>query len=235
MQDSAAGGSENVVMNTSKSSPEKQMQAGMIVGGTNAGRTRGGRWIAMTAAAIVALGLLSGCRNHKPISSEPGPQAPTTDVNANKGFGDEKGASANPEERGDVKTSDDPGMSEIARELESKLHPIYFAFDRYELTQESRDTLTANAAVLRQEKYEKFDVWIEGHCDERGTNEYNLALGDRRARAARDFLVTSGVTSDRLTVISYGEEKPVATGHDEASWSQNRRDAFAVKGMGIGG
>ena len=125
------------------------------------------------------------------------------------------------------------GNCRAARKLEGDLRPVFFGFDKYDLSQESRDTLTANARLLRDSP--AFNIWIEGHCDERGTNEYNLALGDRRARAARDFLVAAGVAANRMTVISYGEEHPFAMGHDESAWSQNRRAHFKVKGRGIGG
>lgn len=129
---------------------------------------------------------------------------------------------ANATEPGDIE-------SDTAR-LERELNPVFFQFDKYDLSQESRDTLTRNAQALRDTP--GFNVVVEGHCDERGTNEYNLALGDRRARAARDFLVSSGIPASRFTIVSYGEERPFAYGHDESSWSQNRRAHFRVPELG---
>ena len=120
----------------------------------------------------------------------------------------------------------DLGEETPAQKLEKRLSPVFFQFDKYDLSQESRDTLTRNAQALRDAQ--GFNVIVEGHCDERGTNEYNLALGDRRARAARDFLVSSGIPASRFTIVSYGEERPFAYGHDESSWSQNRRVHFRV-------
>ena len=97
---------------------------------------------------------------------------------------------------------------------------VYFAFDKYELTPESRAILLAHAEKL---KGASVAVRLEGHADERGSREYNMALGEKRAKAVKDFLVLQGVSAASLETVSYGEERPVALGHDEASWSQNRR------------
>ena len=97
---------------------------------------------------------------------------------------------------------------------------VYFDFDQYSLTAESRAVLLAHADKL---KGASVAVRLEGHADERGSREYNMALGEKRANAVRDFLVTQGVSGSSLEVVSFGEEQPVATGSDEASWAQNRR------------
>lgn len=97
---------------------------------------------------------------------------------------------------------------------------VYFDFDQYSLTAESRAVLLAHADKL---KGASVAVRLEGHADERGSREYNMALGEKRANAVRDFLVTQGVSGSSLEVVSFGEEQPAATGSDEASWSQNRR------------
>ncbi|MBN1627024.1 MAG: peptidoglycan-associated lipoprotein Pal [Deltaproteobacteria bacterium] len=103
---------------------------------------------------------------------------------------------------------------------------IYFDYDRADLKPEAQATLEEKAKFL--EDNPSCSVTIEGHCDERGTNEYNLALGERRADAAKKFLTSLGISSDRVTTVSYGEEKPVAVGHEESCWSQNRRDEFKL-------
>ncbi len=103
---------------------------------------------------------------------------------------------------------------------------IYFDFDQYDLTGSSRETLKQHADWLLANP--AFDLLIEGHCDERGTAEYNLALGERRANAAKDYLAGLGVDDRRITTISYGEELPVDAGHDEAAWAKNRRAHFVV-------
>ncbi len=108
----------------------------------------------------------------------------------------------------------------------SALEKIYFDFDSFTLSQASRDTLTKNAEVLLKKLSGK--IQIEGNCDERGSDEYNLALGEKRAKSAMNYLVTLGVPAERLSVISYGKEKPADPGHDEAAWAKNRRDEFVI-------
>ena len=98
---------------------------------------------------------------------------------------------------------------------------VFFATNESVLTTASRDTLRKQAAWLR--KNSDVTVVLEGHCDERGTREYNLALGERRANAAKDYLMTYGVASSRISVISYGKERPVDSGSNPLSWSKNRR------------
>jgi len=103
---------------------------------------------------------------------------------------------------------------------------IHFGTDLYDIDAESQAILSRQAQWLA--KNPNVAVTIEGHCDERGTREYNLALGDRRANAAKNYLVNAGVSASRLSVISYGKERPVATGSDEGSWAQNRRAVTVV-------
>jgi len=104
--------------------------------------------------------------------------------------------------------------------------PIYFDFDKSFIKPEYRAILKEKAAILKDNP--NISARIEGNCDERGTNEYNIALGERRATSARDFLVSLGVPSYRIETMSYGEERPLFFGHDEESWSQNRRDDFVI-------
>ncbi len=103
---------------------------------------------------------------------------------------------------------------------------IYFDFDRYNLTPAAQENLLMKAQWLRENP--DATVTIEGHCDERGTNEYNLALGDRRADSAKGFLVNLGISASRLTTISYGEERPVCTQSTEECWAKNRRGNFVL-------
>ena len=106
------------------------------------------------------------------------------------------------------------------------LKDIYFDFDRYDLKADARATLKANAGWLKANPSAR--VEIEGHCDERGTNEYNLALGAKRAQAARDYLITLGIAKERLSTKSYGEELPVCKEQNEGCWQKNRHDRFVV-------
>ena len=111
--------------------------------------------------------------------------------------------------------------------LESRLlKDIHFDFDRYDIRPEDAEILKENAALLI--KYPDKRIQIEGHCDERGTAEYNLALGERRAQSARDFLISLGIAPNRITTISYGEEKPLDPGHNEEAWAKNRRCHFVI-------
>jgi peptidoglycan-associated lipoprotein len=109
---------------------------------------------------------------------------------------------------------------------EGPLKDIHFQFDSYELDESARNGLRENGNWLKDHARAKAEV--EGHCDERGTVEYNLALGAKRARAAKDYLVTLGVPGDRLTTISYGEELPICHEHTEECWAKNRRAHFVV-------
>jgi peptidoglycan-associated lipoprotein len=103
---------------------------------------------------------------------------------------------------------------------------IFFDFDKFDLSPESTEALNGLAALLKANKDIK--VKIEGNCDERGTTEYNLALGDRRAKSAMDYLTAQGIDAARLTTISYGTEKPADPGHNEEAWTKNRRDEFIL-------
>lgn len=107
------------------------------------------------------------------------------------------------------------------------LKPIYFDFDRSVIRPDARATLSDNARYMADRPTTR--VVIEGHCDERGTSAYNLALGQRRVESARQYLLSLGVSDGRLTTISYGEERPADPGHDEAAWAKNRRDEFVVQ------
>ncbi len=110
---------------------------------------------------------------------------------------------------------------------DSVLADIFFGYDVYNLTDASKATLTANAEWLKANP--ETTVTIQGHCDERGTNEYNMVLGEHRANAAMEYLRTLGVDPSRMSIISYGEDLPLDPGHNEAAWAKNRRDHFVVK------
>jgi len=106
------------------------------------------------------------------------------------------------------------------------LKEIHFDFDKYNIRPGDAKILDGNAAWLKSNNNL---VLIEGHCDERGTAEYNLALGERRAKSAMNYLVAQGVQANRITIISYGKERPLCTESTEACWARNRRDAFLTK------
>ena len=130
------------------------------------------------------------------------------------------------------KTTSEPGYDDgLTPEMRAAIQQItdgrvLFAFDKFDIQPQYKDMLTAKAELMK--KYPSIRVRIEGNCDERGTQEYNLALGERRARASYEYLVTLGVNPSQLEMISYGKENPAVQGNNEASWSKNRRDDFRV-------
>lgn len=125
---------------------------------------------------------------------------------------------------------EEPKQQEVQAEKAAPaiaLETVYFDFDKSDLRQDARDILSKNAeAMLKGLPDAK--VKIEGNCDERGSDEYNVALGDRRAKSVAKYLVTLGVKADRITTVSYGKEKPAVQGHDEAAWAKNRRADFVI-------
>jgi peptidoglycan-associated lipoprotein len=115
-------------------------------------------------------------------------------------------------------------LDELNRD--SPLRPVFFAFDSSELDDAGRAAASANAEVLR--RYPTWVITVEGHCDERGTPEYNLALGERRATSVKTYLASLGVPGERVRVVSYGKEFPFDPGHTEQAWAQNRRGHFVI-------
>jgi len=132
-----------------------------------------------------------------------------------------------PLEQGRISRSGDLGPEAVAARERFLNEHIYFAYDSSTLTSRSQDILRQKAAWLRQNPGSS--VIIEGHCDERGTTEYNLALGDRRANSVKRFLVNLGIGPSRLITVSYGEERPVDPGHSERAWALNRRAQLVIQ------
>ena len=163
----------------------------------------------LCTAALIAL---AGCAKKPPAKLPPAP--PQTTPTA-------------PEPTPPPPTNEGPTPGSRADFMaQSGTDTVHFATDSSDIDSEAQSILTKQAAWLA--KYPNVRVTIEGHCDERGTREYNLALGDRRANAAKNFLVNAGVNAARISVISYGKERPIATGSDEEAWAQNRRAVTVV-------
>ncbi len=118
-------------------------------------------------------------------------------------------------------------VAELRRKKSIKISNIYYVFDDFSLSEKAKKTLVEDAVWLMNNPQK--EVVIEGHCDERGTEEYNIALGERRASSAKRYLINLGVKSSQLSTISYGEEKPADSGNDEEAWAKNRRDEFVVQ------
>lgn len=190
--------------------------------------------------AVVVIGCLGmmisagGCANKdvvkkdEPIGNAATAKPPVAPSTSAKSSSDQK--KAEPKKTvapGDATGKTAPQSSKMTAS-KAAFETIYFDFDSSDLSKSARDTLTRSAEVLmKAQKAAK--IRIEGNCDERGSAEYNLALGERRAKAAAKYLANLGVQQDRLTTISYGKEKPAVQGNDEAAWSKNRRDEFVIQ------
>ena len=164
------------------------------------------------AAIALAISLTAGCAHRRPQDRPPEPPV-TTDVTPNDGLGNAGSQEGGPGSRADFLRS-------------VPADRVFFALDSYSIDAEDRATLDAQASWLQ--RYPAVRVTIEGHADERGTREYNLALGDRRANAARDYLQSRGITPDRMTTISWGKERPQNPASNEEAWAQNRRAVTVV-------
>jgi peptidoglycan-associated lipoprotein len=165
------------------------------------------RVFAMTMVAAVLLGGTTGCKSKKQE-----PLAPAFDDSANR-----------PEQTsGDGLPNLD--LSKLNFEKASDLEVVYFDYDSFALRPEALAALSRNAERMRQRPEYAFQ--IQGHCDERGTQEYNIALGERRALSVREHLIQLGVSGDRIITISFGEEVPAVMGSGESAWSKNRRAEF---------
>ena len=169
------------------------------------------RFATLALAALLAATLAAvGCSSSKKVGTAP-PPPPSSDQT-------ETEAPPPPPP---------PSSSGEATEEKTTLRDAFFDFDDASLRSDAKTTLENNARYL--ESHGSAKAVVEGHCDERGSVEYNLALGERRAKAAKEFLVSYGIAAVRLTTISYGKERPFDSGHDEDSWAKNRRAHFVTK------
>jgi peptidoglycan-associated lipoprotein len=172
------------------------------------------RTLVLLCVAALTIGALGGCAKKKaptPATPPPAPAAAPAPTPAPE---------TPPPAPAPVETPKPPAVQE------GDFQPAFFDFDASTLRDDARAALDNDAKLLRQDPMLK--IVIEGHCDERGTVEYNQALGERRANSAKDYLVAQGIDAGRMTVISYGKERPFAEGHDESAWQQNRRAHFRV-------
>ncbi len=184
--------------------------------------------VALVAAVSMAALLAAGCANKEAVKAEE--PAPVTKA-------EPKPEPAKPEAPKPVAQEAVQPKAEAPKPVEQQaakaapaaasFETVYFDFDKSELRQDAREVLSKNADILLKSTPDA-KIKIEGHCDERGSAEYNLALGERRAKSALQYLLTLGVKADRLSVISYGKEKPAVEGHDEAAWAKNRRAEFTI-------
>lgn len=161
-------------------------------------------WMVLTIALCVALAMVgaTGCKHKKgggePVITKPVEQKPTT--------------------------TEQVQVKEVLFGPSGLLKPVYFDFDKSNLRPDAIEQLNKNVEVMK--RHPEVIYQLAGHCDERGTQEYNLALGERRALSVRDYLISVGIPADKLVTISYGKEQPVDPGHNEAAWAKNRRVEF---------
>jgi len=182
------------------------------------------RSVVVSVTAISLLAFLAAC--HKQVAAVPPPAAAPQPVNE---------AKAEPREepkpvvvRVPNETARAVPSAETKATIQSlldRIQDIYFDYDKHVLRPDAESTLQADAQTLREilRQYPTYKLTVQGFCDERGSDEYNLALGDARARKAEDFLETLGLPASQLRTVSFGKEKPVCTDHDEACWQKNRR------------
>ena len=172
-------------------------------------------WRIGLAGGILAIAL-AGCSSKKPPSaSEGGGLHPNPSGLGQEGMGSTGGSSLSQFQKGQLGSNEQGPLSDI-----------HFGYNDYAVRPEDSEILHSNADWLQ--KNPDRHVQIEGHCDERGSEEYNIALGAKRAQAAKEYLQTLGVAGDRMSTISYGKELPLCTEHTEDCWAENRRDHFAV-------
>lgn len=172
------------------------------------------------AALLIAVAVLPACSGQEPPETAPEQPAPV------------ERPAPTPQPREEAPPAGDWETNEPASDVldiatinrEGLLQTVYFDYDQSEIRPDQRAKLQANAQFLRDNNHVR--ILVEGHCDERGTREYNMALGERRASATMQYLVSLGVPRSRIEIISYGEEQPVAQGSTESAWSQNRRAQF---------
>ena len=186
------------------------------------------RRVSAVLVALLLAASMSACAKKKPPVARPIPPPPAgaADTTAER-------PPAPPEPVQETPVPPEPLASDPLKTIDidqinkdSPFQPVFYAFDSAEIVGDAQKALNANAEILR--KYPTWVITIEGHSDERGTAEYNLALGERRAAAARTYLVSLGIPADRLKTVSYGKEFPFDPGHDESAWAKNRRAHFVV-------
>jgi peptidoglycan-associated lipoprotein len=180
------------------------------------------------AIALAAGGAGSACKKKNPPIARPTPPPPDSDTTGNRPPAPPEPVTEAPPvavpPEPTVSSADMGSLDEINKK--GILAPVFFEFDSAEMSSEGQSVLAKNAETMKQ--YPTWVVSIEGHCDERGTAEYNLALGERRALSVRQYLVSLGIAAERLRTVSYGKEFPFDPGHGEQSWSRNRRANFVV-------
>lgn len=180
------------------------------------------KWLALIA--LIAAVAVVGCKSAPPPPPPPAPvvQEPVTNVTPKA----EPAGPVDPVEEPQPKSLEDIQAAAVQGGL---LGDVFYDFDKFDLREDAKSRLARNAEWMKQNP--SFTFSVQGHCDERGTNEYNIALGQRRSTSAVDYLVSLGVPANRFNTISYGEERPYCTESNEGCWQKNRRAHFVLTGQ----
>jgi peptidoglycan-associated lipoprotein len=182
--------------------------------------------LALLAALSMTALVAAGCANKETVKSD----EPVAKATVKAGEPKTEAPKAAEEQKAEPPKTEIPkpveGTTEKKAEAALSFESVYFDFDKSDLRQDARDVLNKNAEALKAKSYLK--IKIEGNCDARGSAEYNLALGERRAKSALQYLLTLGIAADRVSVLSYGKEKANADANDESVWSKDRRADFVI-------
>lgn len=184
-------------------------------------------WIGFLIVLAFTLSMLVGCAEKKAVVKEGATQEVTSDQAAKDAAAKAEADRLAREAAERAKAGKDQEAKVEAAATVDVLKDIFFDFDKSNIRPDARETLKANADYILKNKVA--GVVIEGNCDERGTAEYNMALGQKRAQEAKKYLVNLGVKGSAVKTVSYGKERPVDQGHDEEAWAKNRRDHFVIK------
>jgi len=186
------------------------------------------RWGVCGLVVVLAVVILGACAKKKPPVARPVPPPPPMEEPATPTKPPAPPAPTAEKPVAPTPMNEDTMASRSLDDLnrDSPLRPVFFVYDSAEVSAEGQKVLEANAGLLK--KYTSWVITVEGHCDERGTAEYNLALGERRAVAARTYLVSLGIPADRVKVVSYGKEFPFDPGKTEEAYARNRRGHFVI-------
>jgi peptidoglycan-associated lipoprotein len=174
---------------------------------------------------ILCMGFLMGCPKKTVVKEEPSVKKEAVAKGEAERLAKPREEPAQKEFEKSMVAKKEPGIEGVVFES-SLLKDIHFDFDKYEIRPGDGEILKGDAALFK--KYPKVKIQIEGHCDERGTTEYNLALGERRANSAKKYLISLGIPESRISIISYGKERPLDPGHNEEAWAKNRRDHMII-------
>jgi peptidoglycan-associated lipoprotein len=175
--------------------------------------------------ALLAVLLIVGCAKKAPVVEEPPPPPPVV-VPDTAGQAAREAAEREAAERV-RREAEERARLAAEQAAKSSLQIVYFDFDKYNLRSDAQSAADFNAGVLQE--YTGWSILIEGHCDERGTDEYNLALGERRANTVKDYFINYGLDAPRFSIVSYGEERPADPGHNEDAWAKNRRAVLVIQ------